>query len=104
MSDTKESVQKPAEEQIAAVVEQIDNVTHIDEVRIERLARNAQYYQLYDSFDLLRIKLLYNEPITPEEGIQLVTLTKYFMRFGHNEQLKIMARHLHEKYMKKHGL
>lgn len=101
----EETTEKPAQEQIAAIIEQEpDNVVHIDEVRIERLARHAQYYQLYDSFDLLRIKLLYNEPITPEEGIQLVTLTKYFMRFGHNEQLKIMAKHLHEKYMKKHGL
>lgn len=80
------------------------SVTHIDEKRIERLSRNAQYFQLYDSFDLLRIKLLYGEPITSEEGIQLVTLTKYFMRFGHNEQIKIMAKHLHEKFIKKHGL
>lgn len=80
------------------------SVTHIDEKRIENLARNAQYFQLYDSFDLLRIKLLYGEPISSEEGIQLVTLTKYFMRYGHNEQIKIMAKHLHEKFIKKHGL
>lgn len=84
--------------------ESINNVVHIDEKRIERLSRNAQYYTLYDSFDLLRIKLLYGEPITTEEGVQLVTLTKYFMRYGHNEQIKIMAKHLYEKFIKKHGL
>lgn len=96
MDEQKKDVAPPLEEET--------NVTHIDEKRIDRLARNAQYFQLYDSFDLLRIKLLYGEPITSEEGIQLVTLTKYFMRFGHNEQIKIMAKHLHEKFIKKHGL
>lgn len=94
-----------SEEKKPEVVEEIiSNVVHIDEKRIERLSRNAQYYTLYDSFDLLRIKLLYGEPITTEEGVQLVTLTKYFMRYGHNEQIKIMAKHLHEKFIKKHGL
>lgn len=86
------------------VEDTINNVEHIDDMRIERLRRNAQYFTLYDSFDLLRIKLLYGEPITAEEGIQLVTLTKYFMRYGHNEQIKIMAKHLHEKFIKKQNL
>lgn len=88
----------------APVEESINNVAHIDDQRIERLRRQAPYFTLYDSFDLLRIKLLYGEPITTEEGIQLVTLTKYFMKYGHNEQIKIMAKHLHEKFIKKHGL
>lgn len=85
-------------------VEEIDESTHIDEARLQRLVRNSPYFTLYDSFDLLRVKLLYGEPITPEEGVHLVTLTKYFIRYGHNEQIKIMAKHLYEKYMKKQGL
>ena len=76
------------------------SVTHIDDKRVDRLKTKASYHEILDAFDLLRIKLLYGEPITVEEGYQLVTLTKYIQQHGHNEQIKIMAKHLYQKYMK----
>lgn len=84
--------------------EEKSNVIHIDSKRIDRLKTRGHYFQMYDSFDLLRIKLMYGEGLTPEEGIKLVTLTKYFMEFGHNEQIKIIAKHIHDKFIVKHGL
>lgn len=81
-----------------------DNLTHIDDARITRLKMRGQYLAMYESFDLLRTKFVYGEPMTGEEGIQLCTLTKYFMEHGHSESLRIIAKHLHNRYMKSQQL
>ncbi len=75
------------------------SITHIDEARIARLREKGQYWKMYEHFDLLRTKFIYGEPMTGEEGIQLVTMTKYFMENGHSESLKIVAKHIHNRYI-----
>lgn len=97
MSDTKDEAKPEILEQ--SLVEEKSNLAHIDQARIVRLKAKGQYWAMYEHFDLLRTKFIYGEPMTGEEGIQLVTMTKYFMEHGHSESLKIVAKHIHAKYI-----
>lgn len=91
-------------EQDSNNIEKEGLLTHIDNARLKKLKVKGQYINMYESFDLLRTKFIYGEPMSPEEGVQLITLTKYFMENGHSEALKIVAKHIHNRYIKNNGL
>ncbi len=74
------------------------NVVHIDKARIKSLEKK-NYWKLYEEFDMLRLKLIYENGLTQEDGTRFVTLLRFMMKNGHSESMKYMARKLYEKYV-----
>lgn len=74
-------------------------IVHIDKARIKKLEVRGNYWKLYEEFDMLRLKLIYEEGLTTVDAHRFVTLLRYLMKNGHNDSAKYMARKLYEKYV-----
>ena len=74
-------------------------ITHIDKKRLDHLTVNGHYNSMLENFETLRIKLLYDKELTKQEAIMLITLTKYFIRNGHNEAFRLSCEYLYERYI-----
>lgn len=86
------------------ITEEITNVSHIDDMRVERLAQNGVYWNLFDQFNTLEVKLGYGENLTPKEVREYCLLTKYLMKYGHSEAIQFKCNKIYERYMKEQGL
>jgi len=82
----------------------LDNVFNIEEARIKKLKIKGHLPTMVEEFEILRTKMMYNQDMTKEEAIKLVTLTKYFMENGPTEPFRYSCKMLYEKYMKPQGL
>lgn len=80
------------------------NINDLDQVRVERLEKNGHYSSLLERLDLLVSKLHYSNNMTKQEGIEFITLCKYFIKNGHTESLRIRCNYYLEKYIKGKGL
>lgn len=76
-----------------------DKITSIDSKRIDRLMERGHYISMAEEFEVLRLKLLYDDELDQREAIRLVTLCKYFMEYGHSEPFKLSAKYLYERFM-----
>lgn len=92
-----------SEEEKKELDEILNNVTHIDEGRIQKMVERGHYFSLLERFDILRIKFMYDD-LQKEEAIQFVTLCKYLIKNGHSESLRLSCSYMHKKYMQKQGL
>lgn len=86
--------------------DQIDdsNVLSFEAAKIKRLRMKGHQMTMIEEFEILRMKLMYNQDMTKEEAIKLVTLTKYFMENGPTETFRYSCKMIYEKYMKPQGL
>jgi len=80
------------------------NVVSIDKAKIKRLKKRGHVLSMLEEFELLRLKLLYEEPMTKQEASKLVTLTKYFMENGPSESFRLSCKFLYDKYIKPYNL
>ena len=76
-----------------------DKVTSIDSKRVDRLVDRGHYMSIVEEFEVLRLKLLYDDKLEKQEAIRLVTLCKYIMKYGHSEPFKMSAKYLYERFM-----
>lgn len=84
--------------------EEKTNVVSIDEARIDKMKKNGHYYSMVEQFEMLRLKFLYNDEMTKQEGIDFVTYLKYFSIYGHSESFKYSCKKMLEKYVEPSGL
>jgi hypothetical protein len=82
----------------------IDNVVDIDKAKIQRLRVRGHLLSMLEEFEILRLKLLYDQDMNKQEATQLVTLTKYFIEYGPSEAFRLSCKLMYEKYMKPFGL
>jgi len=75
------------------------SVVHIDKARVKKLEKLGNYWKLFEEFDMLRLKLVYEEGMSNEDANRFVTLLRYMMKNGHSDSVKYMARKLYEKYV-----
>jgi hypothetical protein len=80
-----------------------NNVVELDESRIKRLTTKGHYVSMLEQFDILRIKFLYDQ-LEKEEAIKFITLCKYFMRYGHNESIRLNCHYIYKKYIEGQGI
>lgn len=84
--------------------EDLSNVVSIDKAKIDRLRRHGHLGTMLEEFEILRLKLLYDQDMDKQEAIKLVTLTKYFIENGPTESFRLSCKLMYEKYMKPYGL
>jgi hypothetical protein len=84
--------------------EEKNNLVSIDSAKIKRLKERGHIGSMLEEFELLRLKLLYEEPMNKQEASKLVTLTKYFMDNGPSEAFRLSCKFLYEKYIKPYNL
>ena len=75
-----------------------EQVTHIDEARIQKLALKGNYYGILEEFEILRLKFIY-DTLTKEESINFITYCKYVMKNGHSEVVRLSAHYLYKRYI-----
>ena len=83
---------------------QPDNVVSIDKAKIQRLKQRGHLMTMLEEFEILRLKLLYDQDMEKQEATRLVLLTKYFIDNGPTEAFRLSCRLMYEKYMKPFGL
>lgn len=83
---------------------QLDNVSSIYDAKIRRLRERGHLITMLEEFEILRLKLMYDQEMSKEEGIKLVTLTKYFIENGPTEAFRLSCKLMYEKYMKPYDL
>lgn len=99
-----ESVNLPSEEVIDSQLQEIiDNVVNIDQGRVKRLKEKGHYFTLLETFDVLRVKFIYDD-LNKDEARNFVTLCKYFKDNGHSEALRLTCFYLYKRYIEKQGL
>jgi len=76
----------------------IDNVVSIDHSRFKKLD-NTPYWNLFDDWNTLDVRVSYQEQLNSVEAVRYVTLTKYLMKNAHSEALQIRCRKIYERYM-----
>lgn len=81
-----------------------DNVFSLDDAKIQRLKEKGHLSSMLEEFEILRLKLLYDQEMSKQEATKLVTLTKYFMEHGPTEAFKLSCKFMYDKYMKPFGL
>lgn len=84
--------------------EDLTNVVSIDKAKIERLRRHGHLGTMLEEFEILRLKLLYDQEMDKQEATRLVLLTKYFVENGPTEAFRLSCKLMYEKYMKPFGL
>ena len=84
--------------------EDITNVTHIDDLKIKRLNENGTYWNIFDQWNTLEIRVAYSEMLTPAEAREYCLLTKYLIKHGQSEAIKIKCKYIYERYMRDQGL
>ena len=80
------------------------NIVSLDTAKIKRLKERGHVGSMLEEFELLRLKLLYEEPMNKQEAAKLVTLTKYFMENGPSESFRLSCKFLYDKYIKPYNL
>lgn len=80
--------------------EDLTNVVSLDKAKIKRLKRHGHLGTMLEEFEILRLKLLYDQDMDKQEATKLVTLTKYFIENGPTEAFRLSCKLLYEKYMK----
>jgi hypothetical protein len=84
--------------------EDLPNVVSIDKAKINRLKQRGHLGTMLEEFEILRLKLLYDQNMDKQEAMKLVTLTKYFIDNGPTEAFRLSCKLMYEKYMKPFGL
>lgn len=79
-------------------------ITFLDDKRVDHLTTKGHYLTMIEDFETLRLKLIYDDELSKKEAIRLVTLTKYFLRYGHSEAFKLSCKYLYERFMEPFGL
>lgn len=82
----------------------ITSVSNIDDIKIERLAQRGVYYNIFDEWNALEVRVSYGEVLTPAEARNYCILTKYLIKHGHSDAIKIKCKHVYNRYMKEQGL
>jgi hypothetical protein len=85
-------------------VEDLSNVVSLDKAKIDRLKQRGHLGTMLEEFEILRLKLLYDQDMDKQEATRLVTLTKYFIEYGPTEAFRLSCKLMYEKYMKPFGL
>lgn len=80
--------------------EELSNVISIDRAKIERLKQYGHVGTMLEEFEILRLKLIYDQDMDRDEATKLVILTKYFMENGPTEAFRLSCKLMYEKYMK----
>lgn len=80
------------------------NIVSIDEAKLRKMKRNGNTMAMLERFEMLRLKLLYDQQMDSEEARDLVLLTKYFMENGPTEPFRFSCKLMYEKYMKPYNL
>lgn len=93
MTESNEEEQKP-----------LENLTHIDEMRVRRLEENGHYYSILERFDLLCVKFYGGEVLDKEEARDFVLYTKYLLKNGHSDAMRERCRQINEKFIIPEGL
>lgn len=81
-----------------------DNIVQIDDLKIERMAQIGVYWNIFDSWNTLEVRIGYGEQLTPLEAREYCLLTKYMLKYGHSEAIQIKCKHIFNRYMKDQGL
>jgi hypothetical protein len=81
-----------------------ENLVSLDEAKMRRMKKHGNTYAMVEQFEILRLKLLYDKPMNPEEAHNLVLLTKYFIQNGPSEAFRLSCKLLYEKYMEPYNL
>ncbi len=81
-----------------------DNVISIDTARIKRMKERGHVMSMLEEFEILRLKLLYDQVMDRKEAQRLVVLTKYFIEYGPTEPFRLSCKLMYEKYMKPFNL
>lgn len=85
--------------------ESIDsNVINIDKFRVERLKQKGHLGTMLEEYEILKLKLLYDQDMNKQEATKLVTLTKYFIEHGPTEAYRLSCKLLYQKYMEPYNL
>lgn len=82
----------------------VSNVVSIDKAKIQRLKQRGHLMTMLEEFEILRLKLLYDQEMDKQEASRLVLLTKYFVENGPSEAFRLSCKLMYEKYMKPYGL
>ena len=84
--------------------EVLADVTHIDTLRIDKMRERGHLPSMYEEFEILRIKFMYDKLTDPQEAIKFVTLLKYFAQNGPSEAMRLSCTYMLERYVKKFEL
>ncbi len=82
----------------------MENVVSIDDMKLKRMKQRGNTIAMIEQFEILRLKLLYDQLTDKQEAYQLCLLTKYFMENGPTEPFRMSCKFLYEKYMQPYGL
>lgn len=93
-----------SEENNKKTEESIDNLINIDKAKIQRLKQRGHQTSMLEEFEILRLKLLYDQEMDKKEATRLVLLTKYFMENGPSEAFRLSCKLMYDKYMLPYGL
>ena len=77
----------------------VSNVVSIDKAKIQRLKQKGHLMTMLEEFEILRLKLLYDQDMDRQEASRLVLLTKYFMENGPTEDFRLSCKYMYQKYM-----
>lgn len=84
--------------------EVLAEVTHIDTLRIDKMRERGHLPSMFEEFEILRIKFMYDKLTDPQEAIKFVTLLKYFAENGPSEAMRLSCSFMLERYVKKFEL
>jgi len=54
--------------------EVVTNITRIDDLRIEKLAQNGNYWGIFDTWNTLEIRIAYGEQLDPPDAFNYCLL------------------------------
>lgn len=81
--------------------EEISNLVDITDARIKRLRERGHLVSMYEEFEILRIKFIYDDLKDRQDAIRFVTLLKYFMENGPSEAMRLNCKYMFDRYVKK---
>lgn len=84
-----------------ATPEQVSNVVEIVDARIQRMRERGHLISMYEEFEILRIKFIYDDLKDRQDAIRFMTLLKYFMENGPSEAMRLNCKYMYERYVKK---
>lgn len=81
--------------------EHLASVSHIDTAKVKRLKERGHLMSMYEEFEVLRIKFMYDKLTEKQDAIRFVTLLKYFAENGPSEAMRLSCTYMLEKHVKK---
>ncbi len=81
--------------------ELVNNVVDIVDAKVAKLKKHGHMMSMYEEFEILRIKFIYDDLKERQEAIRFVTLLKYFMENGPSEAMKLNCKYMYEKYVRR---